>query len=96
MERQTGETPGKLAASRAPLPLAFERPMALWQDLHRGRDAGSMGLAPLGWRDFHAFTSVTGERLSRGDLEAVRVIDEAYISSWAEAADRRAKAKPKS
>lgn len=95
VERQTGRAPDRLAASRTPLPSAFERPMRLWQDLHRGRQAGAMGLAPLSWVDFHAYCTVTGERLSTGDLAAIRIIDEEYIASWAAAADRRAKAKPK-
>lgn len=66
--------------------------MLLWQEMHRGRDAGAMGMAPLSWRDFHAFTSVTGERLSSGEIEAVRVIEDEFFASRAEAEERRAKA----
>lgn len=88
--RQTGVMPDGLAVP--PVPPVFDRPLRLWQELHRGRDAGAMGIAPLGWRDFAAFTSVTGERLSASDLEAVRVIEDEFFESRAAAEERRQRA----
>lgn len=93
MKRQTGVTPDQL--KYPPIPAIFERAMGLWQELHRGRDAGAMGMAPLSWRDFNAFTSVTGARLSADDLALVRVIEDEFFASRAEAEERRAKAAKK-
>lgn len=52
-----------------------------------------MGLGPLSWLDIDAFCRVTGERLSPGELEAVRVIDAEFFASQAAAEERRSKAK---
>lgn len=67
--------------------------MLLWQRLHSGRSMGGMGLGPLSWQDMHAFCQMTGERLSEGELEAVRVIDAEFFASQSAAEERRAKAK---
>ena len=52
-----------------------------------------MGLGPLSWQDIDAFCRVTGERLSPGELEAVRVIDGEFFASQSAAEERRSKAK---
>lgn len=76
-----------------PIPQAFERPIRVWQRLDGGRSVGGFGLGPISWQDIHAFCQVTGERLSEGDLEAIRLIDACYFESQAAAEERRSKAR---
>lgn len=73
-----------------PVPHAFERAMRIWQDLHRHRQTG-MGLGTITWPDMHAYCEMTGERMSRGDIEAVAIIDAEFGASVAAAEARRQK-----
>lgn len=50
-----------------------------------------MGLGSLTWPDFAAYQQVTGETLSRGDIEAISIVDDAFHASRAAAEERRAK-----
>lgn len=72
-----------------PVPPAFERAMLLWLDLHQNRDTGGMAISRLSWRDLHAYAAVMQEEFSRGDLEAVRVIEEEFFASKSEADKHR-------
>jgi hypothetical protein len=86
-ERATGRPHKGLQLK--PIPAAFERSLYLWQELHRGRSLGGLGLGPLSWQDIHAFCQITNERLSADQLEAIRVIDAEFFASQAAAEDRR-------
>lgn len=82
--------PEKLKAP--PIPHAFERAMRLWQDLHRRRSTGGMGLGNLSWQDLHAYCQVTGESIGRGDEAAIDIIESEFHASRADAEERRTKA----
>lgn len=69
--------------------------MAIWQELHRSRSAGPMGMCTIGWAEFHGYVAVTGDRLSPGDIAAIRVIEDCFFESRTEAEERRAKAAAK-
>lgn len=73
-----------------PIPDAFVRAMRIWQDLHRNRQTG-MGLGNLTWPDFHAYAVMAEEKLTRDDIELVRVIDDEFHASRAAAEERRNK-----
>lgn len=68
--------------------------MRVWQELHRHRQTG-MGLGTITWPDMHAYSAMTGDVLSRGDIEAIRIIDEEFGASRAAAEERRQKAEAK-
>lgn len=74
-----------------PIPHAFGRAMRIWRDLHHHRETG-MGLGTITWPDMHAYQQMTGDRLSRGDIAALEVIDEEFFASRAAAEERRGKA----
>lgn len=73
------------------IPHAFERAMRIWQDLHRHRQTG-MGLGTITWPDMHAYSVMTGDWLSRGDIDAISIIDAEFHASRAAADERRSKA----
>lgn len=76
------------------VPGCFAHCVLLWQELHRNREAGGMGgVGSITWRDLHAFTSVTGTSLSKGDIEAIRVIEDEFFASKIEADERRGRGK---
>lgn len=74
-----------------PLPRAFERAMRLWGDLHRHRQTG-MGIGNITWPDIAAYQEVTGEVLSRSDIEALEIVDGEFHASRAAAEEWRTKA----
>jgi hypothetical protein len=94
-EKKQKRTPDRLAMARRPLPQAFERPMLLWQKLHKNRAVDGMGMGSLTFRDFHAFVVVTGDRLSDGDIAAINVIEDEYHASRNEAEKHREGSKSK-
>lgn len=62
--------------------------MRLWSDLARYRDIG-MQISPFSWRDFAAYTAVTGEKLSSADLSLITVIEDEFHASRHDAEGRR-------
>lgn len=88
--RQTKRMPERLKVP--PIPAAFDRAMRLWQDLNSGRSMGGFGVAPFSWQDFDAFCRMTGERLSRDDIDAVHAIDAEFFASQAAAEKWRGRA----
>lgn len=72
-----------------PVPPCFDRQFTIWADLNSGRATGGFGIATLSWRDFHAYTAVTGECLSAVDLEVIRMIEGQYVAAVLAAQKRR-------
>lgn len=73
-----------------PIPHAFGRAMRIWRDLHHHRETG-MGLGTITWPDMHAYSALTGDTLSRGDIEAIAIIDGEFHAARAAAEERRSK-----
>ena len=88
-EAATGRRPERL--NTPPVPVCFERHMAIWLDLHQRRQAG-WGLAPISWVDLASYCTVMGETFTRQDLEVLKWIEDEFFASRDAAEARRAKA----
>lgn len=82
-ERQTGRTPEALLAA-PPCPEGCETLWRIFNDLHACR--GSNGFSPnrISYLELDAYTRVSGNKLERWELDAIRRADRAYMNDWAE------------
>jgi len=90
--RQRGVRPEALDVP--PMPMVFERQFGLWAALSAWRGTGLAGPRSFEWPDFAAFTTVTRERLSLGDLAILHVIEEEHAASARAAEERRDRERP--
>jgi hypothetical protein len=54
-----------------------------WMDLNAGRSTNGMGLTPLSWLDFDAWSRVRGRKPTFTELELIRTIDHAFLETQA-------------
>ena len=53
--------------------------------LHRGRSGSGFGPNPLSWSDIHGYCCVVQTALAEWEVEAIRLLDEAFLVSLTEA-----------
>ena len=78
---------GKVIAEPV-LPAALVYLWNIFVMLSRGRGGNGFGPNPLSWPDIWSYCSLTGTRLSPWELEAITMLDDAYIAAAAKQADQ--------
>jgi hypothetical protein len=56
----------------------------LWEwfiELHKARAGNGFGMNPISWAEFYSWQSMTGNRLRRWELLALRAMDNAALST---------------
>jgi hypothetical protein len=67
-----------------PVPPGGERLWSIFADLSAARAEGMSGPQPIGWRDIADWSELTGHRLARWELEAIRHLDGVALEAWRE------------
>ena len=65
------------------LPEAASDAWASWLDLHAGRTINGMGVSPLSWLDFDAWSRMRDHKPEFSELELIRTIDRAFCAQTA-------------
>lgn len=68
-----------------PVPEGGERLWRVFADLSGARAEGFSGPASISWRDVAAWSDLTGTRLARWELDAIRHLDGVAMEAWREA-----------
>jgi hypothetical protein len=82
VEERTGVTP-KALLDAPPCPEGCEELWRAFGELHACRGSNGFGPNRITYTDLDAFQRVTGVRLARWELAAIRRADRAYLSDWA-------------
>lgn len=64
-----------------PIPDLALQSWAYWADLNASRFQNGMGITPLSWMDFDAWSRIRGRKPTFTELELIRVIDRAFVST---------------
>lgn len=86
VEAQTGVTPRRLQLPEFPS-------VYLWHwhtyiEISQGRSQNGWGPTPLSWLDLHAWSTLSGVRLSSMDLQILRALDDVQLEVHREHQDK--------
>lgn len=82
VEKKTGVV-DELIANAPPLPSGLEQLWAKYLSLHESRGSTGFGMARITYSDIAHFKSVTGAMLSPWEVDAIRKLDNLWLSEFA-------------
>ena len=75
---------GKEVAPAPVLPAALSYLWNHFAMLHRTRGSNGFGPNPISWSEMKAYVEMTGSRLEPWEVEAIRQLDEEFLTSMVE------------
>ena len=90
LEKQTGRKPPRLADEEK-RPPQFDWIIDQWHQLRTGTPSNGMGVSPIPWDTFHAYSMMTGLTFSPMELHLIRLIDLWWLDETAKHLNKKSK-----